>query len=276
MDDPPEKSKNEIPLAETNFPNAWQPFTPKGVAAFAIAPIARLMVLEFLVALIGTFVLMWFFNANYFPPILEAIQNLPDGAVLEHGELAKVPSGILSEKKFLSIAVDLDETGQLAKTADLQLELRHNYFQICSLLGCVPFDYPQENIPLGRSIAEPWWSARQPVIFGIVGVASFAGLWLSWFLLAVIYTPVTKLIAFFAERELSWSGSWKLSSAAQMFAALLMSFIIALYGLRAFDLIQFLFFFSAHFVVTWIYICAAAFFLPRVSEKVPVAKNPFQ
>ena len=113
------------------------------------------------------------------------------------------------------------------------------------------------------------------MIFGIIGVASFVGLFLSWFIFALLYAPIAKLIAYFADRELSWSGSWKLASAAQMFAALLMTFAMVLYGLQAFDLIRFLFFFSAHFFVAWIYVGVAPFFLPRVSAKTPVAKNPF-
>jgi hypothetical protein len=275
MDDSSEKPAAETPSAEATLPNAWQPFTPRGVAAFAHAPLARVFAFQLIIALLSAGILIWFLNANYFPSVLEAIQNLPDETLLKNGELTHVSSGVLSEKKFLSIAVDLEETGQVGKTADLQLELRRNYFQLCSLLGCVPLEYPPEEISLGRATAEPWWSARQPVIFGIIGMASFAGLWLNWLLLAVVYTPVAKLVAFFAERELSWIGSWKLSSAAQMFAALLMNLAIVLYGVQAFDLIRFLFFFSAHFVVAWIFVGAAPFFLPRVSMKVPVTKNPF-
>ena len=275
MDDVPEKPAGKISETEIEPSSAWQPFTPKGVAAFARSPVARLMTLETVVALTAAAVMIWFCHVNYFPTIREAIQELPDTAILKNGQLTNVSSGVLIEKKFLSIAIDLEETGQHGKTADLQMQLRPNYFQICSLLGCVPFDYPKETILLGRSSVEPWWGARQPVIFGIIGVASFAGLFLSWFVLSLLYTPIVKLIAYFADRELSWSGSWKLSCAAQMFAALLMTFAIVLYGLQAFDLIRFLFFFSAHFVVAWIYVGAAPFFLPRVSEKIPVAKNPF-
>lgn len=274
MDDE-EKRAAEILSPETRLANAWQPFTPLGVAAFARAPLARLMVLKFIVAAISATVVIWFLNANYSPSILEAIRNLPDEAALQNGGLTNVSSQVLTEKQFLSIVIDLEESGQLGKVADLQIELRQNYFQICSLFGCVPFDYPKENIVLGRSTSEPWWGARQPVIFGVIGAATFVGVWLSWSMLALFYAPIAKLIAYFSDRELSWSGSWKLSCAAQMFAALLMGFAILLYGLQAFDLIRFLFFFSAHFVVAWIYVCAAPFSLPRVSEKIPATKNPF-
>lgn len=275
MDDAEEKRAAEILSPETRLANAWQPFTPLGVAAFARAPFWRLILLEFVVAAIAAAVVIWFFHANYSPSILEAIQNLPDEAVLQSGGLTNVSAQVLTEKKFLSIVIDLKESGQLGKVADLQMELRQNYFQICSLLGCVMFDYPKENIALGRSTSEPWWGARQPVIFAMIGAATFVGVWLSWSIFALVYAPIAMLIAYFADRELSWSGSWKLACAAQMFAALLMSLAILLYGWQAFDLIRFLFFFSAHFVVAWIFVFAAPFSLPQVVEQIVADKNPF-
>jgi len=275
MDDAPEKSAAENPSTEPKPVRAWQPFTPKGVAAFATATVSHLLALQFFVSLVASAIVIWFCNANYSPAILEAIRNTPDEVVLEQGTLTNVSSQILTEKKFLSIAIDLEETGQLGKISDLQMELRQNYLQICSLFGCALFDYPKENIILGRSTSEPWWGARQPVIFAFIGVGTLIGVWLSWFLFALIYTPIVKLIAFFEDRELSWTGSWKLSCAAQLFAALLMSFAILLYGLQAFDLIRFLFFFTTHFVVAWIYLGASPYFLPAVSAKTSAPKNPF-
>src|SRR6188472_151485 len=102
MDDAEEKRAAEILSPETRLANAWQPFTPLGVAAFARAPLARLMILEFIVALVAAAVLIWFFSANYSPSILEAIQNLPDEAALQQGGLTNVASQTLTEKKFLS------------------------------------------------------------------------------------------------------------------------------------------------------------------------------
>lgn len=275
MDDTPEKPAAEISPQETKAAPVCQPFTPQGVATFATAPTSRLFALQFFVSLLAAVIVIWFCHANYSPAILEAIQNTPDEAVLEKGELGNISSQILVEKKFLSIAIDLEESGRLGKISDLQVELRPNYFQVCSLFGCALFDYPKESILLGRSTAEPWWGARQPVIFAIIGAGIFAGVWLSWLALALLYAPIVKIIAFFEDRELSWSGSWKLSCAAQLFAAILMSFAILLYGLQAFDLIRFLFFFTAHFVIAWIYVGASPYFLSTVSAKVPAVKNPF-
>ena len=255
--------------------NAWQPFTPKGVAAFVPSPPSRWIILQLIVAFVAAASVIWFLNANYSPAILEAAQHSPDHAAIEGGQLTNLSSGILTQKRFLSIVVDLEETRQSGQTSDLQLELREKYFQICSIIGCVMFDYPRETILLGRSVSEPWWSARQPVILTICGALTVVGLLLTWTLLSLFYAPIAKLTAYLTDRELSWRGSWRLASAAQMMGALLMSFAILLYGLQAFDLIRFLFFFSAHFVVAWIYVCAAPFSLQRVLDKTPAATNPF-
>ncbi|MEO6184411.1 MAG: hypothetical protein ABIP71_15190 [Verrucomicrobiota bacterium] len=269
--------ENREPMEENAQPiaNAWQPFTPKGVAAFAQSPPSRWITLQLIVAFIAASVVIWFLNANYSPAILEAAQHSPDRAAIEGGQLTNLSSGILTQKKFLSVIVDLEATRQSGQTSDLQLELRQKYFQICSILGCVMFNYPHETILLGRAVSEPWWGARQPVILTICGALTIAALLLTWTLLSLVYAPMAKLIAYFANRELSWRGSWRLASASQMMAALLMTFAILLYGLQAFDLIRFLFFFAAHFFVSWVYVFAAPHFLPRVSVGGSTANNPF-
>jgi hypothetical protein len=60
-----------------------------------------------------------------------------------------------------------------------------------------------------------------------------------------------------------------------MLPALLMSVAILFYGLQAFDLIQFLFFFGAHFVVAWVYLGTALFLRPCKSDEEPEKTNPF-
>jgi hypothetical protein len=273
VDDAPEKISNDSP-PQNQPATAWQPFTPRGVAAFAQAPSSRVIFLKSIAATLAALVVIWFLKTNYSPSISEAIKNLPDNALLENGILTNVSSGILTQKKFLSAIIDLEETGLTGQTADVQVEFRESYFQICSLLGCGVFNYPDGKIILGRSSAEPWWGARQPVILAICGVITAIGVWFAWVILAIIYMPVAKLIAYFADRQLSWRESWRLVSAAQMTGAFLMSLAIILYGLQVFDLIRFMFFFSAHFFVAWVYIFSAPFFLPPVSTS-PPATNPF-
>ncbi|MEO6035349.1 MAG: hypothetical protein ABIQ35_08850 [Verrucomicrobiota bacterium] len=275
-EDAPKKPVSEIPEAQTKFPNAWQPFTPRGVAAFARASGSRVLFLKSVVALAAAVVVVWFFNTTYATSVSEAIRHLNDEAAFENGQLIHATSGVLTQKKFLSVVIDLEETGQSGQTSDLQIELRRKYFQACSLFGCGVFEYPADSFLIGRSTSEPWWGARKPILLVLCGVLAIAGVWLTWFVLALIYAPIAKVIAYFNDRELSWSGSWRLASAAQMTGALLMSLAILLYGLQVFDLIRFLFFFSAHFVVAWIYVGAAPLVLPAISTEIPPTKNPFE
>ena len=275
-EDAPKPAATAIPLAETEVASAWQPFTPRGVTAFAQAGLARVLFLQTLVAILAAMVVVWLLNTCYAPSIAEAIAHLPDKTAFQEGKIAHIPSGVLTEKKFLSIVVDLEETGQSGQTADVQIELRRSYFQICSLLGCGLFNYPGNDFVIGRSTSEPWWGARKPVILALCGALAFTGVWLVWILLGLVYAPVAIIVAYINDRELSWRGGWRLASAAQMTGALLMSLVILLYGLQVFDLIQFIFFFGLHFFVAWVYVFAAPFFLPPVTEVPAADPNPFE
>jgi hypothetical protein len=39
---------------------AWQPFTPQGIAAFASAPVKRLLLVQFVLALFAAISVVWF------------------------------------------------------------------------------------------------------------------------------------------------------------------------------------------------------------------------
>ena len=274
-DDAPEKPAPEVPPAENKPVGAWQPFTPRGVAAFAQATWSRVLFLISVVAIIATVLVVWFIRANYFPSISEAIENLPDEAAFQNGELTNVVSRVLTQKKYLSAVIDLEETGNTGQTADLQLELRRDYFQVCSLFGCGLFIYPSNTIYIGRSTAEPWWGARQPIILALCGVITIVALLASWGTFTLIYAPVAKITAYFADRKLSFGESWRLAFAAQIPGALLMCLTIFFYGIQVFDFIRFLFFFALHFLVVWIYLFASIYSFPPKSATTPANINPF-
>jgi hypothetical protein len=262
-------SEEAVPLKR------WQPFTPRGVASSANASSGSIFFAQLAFAIAATAVVMWFLQVNYFPAILDSIRHLPDTTTIQNGRLIRVSSQVLSQRKFLSFIIDLEETGRLGEISDIKVELRPDYFQICSIFGCAMFNYPQEKIPIGRSSAEPWWGARQPVIFAILALVTLVALWLSWLVFAFFYAIAGKLVAAASDRQLSWSESWKMALAAQMLPALLMSVAILFYGLQVFDLIQFLFFFGAHFFVAWVYLGTALFLRPCKSHEKPENTNPF-
>ncbi|MGI8965104.1 MAG: hypothetical protein ACR2H1_03335, partial [Limisphaerales bacterium] len=131
---------------------AWQPLTPRGVAAFAFASWRRLYLIELFFGLLAMTSLIWFLNRNISSAITEALQQLPETAVLQNGELKNLKSKTLTSGKFLALIIDLEANIQTGQTADVQIEFGEKQFKICALLGCLDFNYPAEQtMALGRS-----------------------------------------------------------------------------------------------------------------------------
>jgi hypothetical protein len=93
-------------------------------------------------------------------------------------------------------------------------------------------------------------------------------------LLATIYFLPAWIAGFFANRDLNFWESWKLSAAAVLPGALLMIAGIWLYNFGRGRLVSLAFIFAAHFVLGWIYLGVSLFFLPRTSAATPRG-NPF-
>ena len=100
-----------------------------------------------------------------------------------------------------------------------------------------------------------------------------AGLLLSWWLLATVYFLPVWLLGFFANRDLNFRASWKLSGAALLPGALLMAAGILLYDFGLLDLVSLGFVFAAHFALGWIYLFLSQLFLPRIPEAQPKGKS---
>ena len=66
---------------------AWEPLTPRGVATFAHARLAALLLVQFLVAVFAAVSVIWFLDDNVFPVIQTAIQNLPDAGEIRSAKL---------------------------------------------------------------------------------------------------------------------------------------------------------------------------------------------
>src|SRR5205807_1820555 len=81
------------------------------------------------------------------------------------------------------------------------------------------------------------------------------------------------LLGFFANRDLSARGSWRLAGAALMPGALFLSGAIVLYGLGGLDPIQLAAAAGAHLLIGWIYIIAGVLAVSRHPEA--GLKNPF-
>src|SRR5882724_6324366 len=92
-----------------------EPFTPRGVAAFAHAKSSRLFIVQFAVALLATVSIVWFLENACFPTIHAAIRSLPDAGKISSGKLDWRGGSprLLAEGKFLAFDVDLKHSGQI-------------------------------------------------------------------------------------------------------------------------------------------------------------------
>jgi hypothetical protein len=263
---------------------AWEPFTPRGVAAFAHAPFGRLLLVQIIIALSGASCVGWFLDDSVFPVIKTAVENLPAAGEIRSAQLDWPGDSprLLAEGRFLALDVDLDHSGKVSSTADVQIEFGRETIEFgketiwsSALLGYMEIPYPSgETISFNRARLEPLWGAWRAEILFIAAAAAAVGLLLGWWLLATIYFLPVWLLGFFTNRDLNFRASWKLSGAALLPGALLMAAAILLYDFGAVDLVQFGFIFGAHFVLGWIYLFISLLFVPGIPAASPQG-NPF-
>lgn len=254
---------------------AWEPLTPRGVAAFAGASVARLLLVQFIVALLAAGTVVWFIDNNCFPVMTTAIQKLPAAGEIRSGQL-NWPSHspeLLAQGHFLALDVDLEHSGQIGPASDVQIEFGRKTVRIFSLFGYLEWNYPPEYvIAFNRSGVEPLWGAWTMELRQVGMVAVTVCLLLCWSLLATIYFVPLWLLGFFANRDLNLRQSWRLAGAALMPGALLMAAAVVLYSFGFLNVVSFGFVFTAHFVMGWIYQFISLLFLPGLPAQ---KRNPF-
>jgi len=256
---------------------AWQPLTPRGVAAFARAAVGRLWLVQLLVAFLGAASVVWLMFDGWFPVVSEAIEHVPADGAIRGGQLDWRGDGpqLLAEGRLLAISVDTDHTGNIRSPAHVQIELGKGDARIHSLLGYTTVTYPAEwEIACNRAELQPWWGAWSLALLAVTGLAVAAGLLVLWSILAALYALPVWLLAFFANRELDARGCFCLAGAALMPGALLMAAGILCYDFGVLDPVGLGFVLGAHFAVGWAYLLAAPFALPR-TEAAARRKNPF-
>ncbi len=265
-------------MAQTKPPFAWQPLTPRGLSAFACAPLGRLWLVQLVVAIMVASVILWFLHRDWYPVVTSAIVELPDQGQIQNGRLewdGEDPT-VLAESPFLSIVVDLAHAGDARTPADLQIEFGLRDIKIYSLLGFSRFHYPgASDIGFNHADLEPWWGAWNPMILGIAALCTIAALFISWSILATLYFLPIWLLAFYADRKLDVGGSWCLSGAALMPGALFFTAGIALYGLGTINLVSLGMAFALHYIIGWIYLVLGTRALPRRPEITSGKSNPF-
>jgi len=264
-------------VMDKSFRPAWQPLTPRGVAAFANAGLGRLLLVQSLVALVVALVVIWQLDTGWFPTIESAIGKLPARGEIRSQQLdwrGESPL-MLAEGRFLALTVDLNHTHGLRSLAHVQVEFGRETFVVRSLFGYAEAWYPPGWVmAFNQTELKPWWGAWKPVLLAGAGVGAGLGVLLSWWLLATLYFLPVQLAGYFADRDLTPFRSWRLAGAALMPGAVLMVVALVLYGLGSMDLVQLLFAVGAHLVVGWIYLFLSLLFVPSAANA-SSRRNPF-
>ncbi|MGA2248896.1 MAG: hypothetical protein ABSH48_28415 [Verrucomicrobiota bacterium] len=255
---------------------AWEPITPRGVAAFARASFERLFVVQAVVALLAAAAVVWTLSDGIFPTIDAAIAELPDAGEIHSGKLDWRDDSpmLLAEGRILAFSVDLEHGGALRSPADFQFEFGRDSVRVFSLFGETEVNYPPGYlIAANQTDARPVWGAWAPDILGLAAIGVFFGLLLVWAVLATLYFLPVWLVCLFSNRDLNFRASWKLAGAALMPGALLLALSLVLYELGGFDILQLCLAFGLHLIIGWIYLFLSPMFLNRVLP--PEKQNPF-
>jgi hypothetical protein len=258
---------------------AWQPLTAPGVAAFAHGSTHRLLLVQFLVALLCASAVSWCLHTAWFPAISAAIRRLPSEGAIRAGQLdwRSGSPQTLAENRFLAVTVDLWHEGEARSPAHVQVELGQRDVRIFSLAGFLSVAYPRGwTLPFSRPELEPWWGAWSPALLAVAALSVIMGLMLVWAGLAGLYCGPAWLLGFFANRELNLRASWRLAGAALMPGALVMSAAALLYGLGVLDLVGLALAFAVHIAIGWVYLLLSPFWLPRHPALPPNPLNPFR
>jgi hypothetical protein len=261
-------------------PAAWEPLTPRGVAAFARAPLWRLVAAQLAVALLAAAVTGWFLEEECFPVVRAAIRHMPDEGEIRAQRLDwRGGSPVkLAGNHFLGLGVDLDHSGLLAREAHVQVEFGRGDLQImvAPLPGRFIFDYPAGwRIAFNGPELDSRWGAWEPELMVGAAAAMVAGLLISWAVLATVYCVPVRLITLYENRDLNWGQSWRLAGAALMPGALFLTFGLLVYCLSSMALVQLGVVWALHLVIGWIYLFISPFFLPRHPAAEVARGNPF-
>jgi hypothetical protein len=153
--------------AESNF--AWEPVTPRGVAAFAHASLERLLLVQFIVALLATASVVWFLSDGCCPTVNAAIAELPTSGGIYYGKLdwPDVAPKLLAEGRFLAFVVDPKHSGTIRSPAPFQIEFGRDTVSVFSLFGETEFNYTSDRgMPFNQPELEPLWGAWKPDLLG--------------------------------------------------------------------------------------------------------------
>ena len=259
---------------------AWQPFTGRGIAAFAAASVPRTLTLQTLFALLTAAVGVWSLKHAWFPAVDGALPQLPAaGAEIRAGRLhwPDAEPRLLAERPQFSLSVDPAGTGEAAHTGDLQVELRSTGIRLEGLLGHQELPYPPDVfIPLDRTGATAAWFAWNWAFLALTGIATvLVVLAIGWVLASVLSVPVFTL-AWMLRRATTIGGAWRLSVAAGMTGSVVFCLGLFLYATAWIRLPGLAIALVLHVPVVVLWMGWGLVHLPRRANRASTASNPFE
>jgi hypothetical protein len=254
-----------------------QPLTFGGVARLAICSFGLWAFWMTSLAVLSAVVAILFLHVAWVPVIVETIELLPETGVIQQQELRWDEGPVrVTKGKFLSVVIDPHETFEPGQTADLQVELGRKEIRFRSLFGYLPLPYPPGIIlSVNRKELEPWWGAWRPALAVGIGVGVVISLWCVWSLLALIYLWPVLVVAFYADRRVTWKVAWRLAAASMLPGALFLNLAILAYAFHHLNVVQLIFAAVLHVLIGWIYVLVSPLSLPPSDGARVRLKNPF-
>ena len=256
----------------------WQPFTPRGVARAAAAPRWQLWIVLGLTAGMSAFVLASFLSVCWQPVIGEAISQLPANGYIRTGVYypdSTTTDTVLAENSWLAISIRWSPQIVSNQASDVRATLQIDRLRLCSILGCTTISYHTiGDRSLGRTDTESWWNAWKPFILAAVAIVHILFLFVSWWVLTLMYSAVIRFLAFYRDRQIDFAGSCRVAQASLIPGALWLIASVFFYQQRWLDMFGLLMVFVLHLPVAWLYFFLALRHLPLIDRT--TKGNPFK
>ncbi|MDB6130739.1 MAG: hypothetical protein JWM04_1846 [Verrucomicrobiales bacterium] len=256
---------------------AWQPFTPRGVAAFSTGTFDRVLFLLILLGILISGVFVWFVKTRYCPVVVEFLNGLPESGAVTNGTMSGFGEPVVSDHRFLSLLANPDLGEVINRTADIQIEFYKQDGQAGGLAGFISQDYPTNwNFAFSRTTAAPWWGAWEPVILGVFAVIVFIFFYLLWVILPLLYFLPVRIFGYLADRSLTVGGAWRMAAISAAPASFCIMGAIVAYAWQWVDLIKFGLICVGYFAFFLIYPLLAIRHLEKLPEVQKIKANPFK
>jgi hypothetical protein len=258
--------------------SSWLPFTFRGGAACARAPLFRVVTVALVMAALTASASIWIVTVTWAPVVERAIHALPEQGQIRNGRIEWTgdASRILADSRVATVVVDLGNAARVSDSGDVLIRLHRESLTVCSWFGCVTARYPTGwIIALNRADLEPWWGAWRLVLGAGLGMAVAVGLLAAEFALAFLLAGPARLAALWSGRETGLWGCWKLVMAACQPGTVVLLLGLLAYGLAGLGVASLAAAVVAQLLVVLIYLPAAITRLPRVDPGTTRPENPF-